>query len=203
MELVLDLIPQSRLAKGFLHQFVLVTPVSIDAGPPYDIVVDTFRKGIWFLKNHPDFAANDNRINLLFIDVGPMKQHLPLNPGRGDQIIHSVQRTEHSAFAAAGGTDQCGDLVGFDGEVHTLDRVKRAIVNVQIPCPNGSMLNDRGVVGGCGFGCGIWTHGQFLFRKRFLMTIAKAFMLKRRMSRTTMAAAAIWRNSGWGREVHW
>ena len=48
-----------------------------------------------------------------------------------DQLVHAVEAAEQRGFAAAGRTDNRGNRLGLDADIHVLQGVKVAVVEVE------------------------------------------------------------------------
>ncbi len=131
-----------------------------------------------------------DRIHLVGVQVLAVEKHLAFGTGSRDQLVHAVEGPQQGGFAAAGGADNGGDTVAPDAHIDTAHGFKITVENAQV-------LGLDHVIDACRL------RHQNLRVKRLRITIAEAFRLSKRMSRITIAAAARWRHSACGRDVHW
>ncbi len=134
LQIVLDLFPErgllERALDGLVEDAAIAEAVELEAAD--DVVVDRHgRKGVGALKDHADAAADlDRRRVLVDIDLA----HLDDAGGAGDGIglVHAVEAAHEGGFAAAGGADERGGVVGGDVQVDVLQGVRCAVPRVQI-----------------------------------------------------------------------
>ena len=55
-----------------------------------------------------------------------------LHPGRGDEVVHAVEATQHGGLAAAGRADERGDLVLVHVEVHLPHGAEAPVVDAEV-----------------------------------------------------------------------
>ena len=58
-------------------------------------------------------------------------QHLPLDAGAGNDVVHPVERPQERALAAAGRADEGGDDVRVNGDRDVVERPGLAVEEVQ------------------------------------------------------------------------
>ena len=74
-----------------------------------------FGKGLGFLEDHPDAVAHLHRVHVCGVEVLPVEEHLALGMRcAGTQFVHAVEGAQQGDFAAAGRTDDGGDLIALD-----------------------------------------------------------------------------------------
>ena len=96
-----------------------------------NVLKDGLRERIGFLKDHSHPSAKHRQIDTLLVYVYSIQQDFALDPGSRNNVVHPVQCAEQSGFAAAGGTDQGGDMILLDGHVHVLQGQGIAIVEME------------------------------------------------------------------------
>ncbi len=133
VEFVLDLVPQSGARQGVLHDIadLLLVPAE-DPRAVGDVVEDALREGVGLLEDHPDPAPHLDRIHVRAVDVHPVVEHLAFDTGARDQVVHTVERTQQRRLPTTTRTDECGDLAAGDGQVHLLDGLVVAVVDIEI-----------------------------------------------------------------------
>ena len=123
---VLDLVPEVRAPQRLLDEVVAVatsrcrllfsfTPASTLSR--IDIVGNGF--GRW--NTMPTWRRTSTGSTPWAVEVVAVDQHLALDAGAGDDLVHAVQGAEEGRLAAAGRADEGRDGAGLDGEGHALD----------------------------------------------------------------------------------
>ena len=140
VELVFALIPDSSAPQRCLHQFVHIAAVAIDAGTEGDVFVNRFGEGIRALEHHADPTPHFDRIDIGGIEILPFVDHPTLEPTAGDQVIHSVEGSQHCAFAATGWSDERCDLASGNFEEDILDRFKGAVADRDVITGDGHLI---------------------------------------------------------------
>ena len=128
LELVLDVVPERGAAEAALDELVHVALVAVDPRPEGDVLVDRLRERVRLLEDHPDAAADGDRIDRLREQVLAVEQDPALGAVRRDEVVHPVDRPQQRRLAAAGRADQRGDRVLGDLDVDVADRPERAVV---------------------------------------------------------------------------
>ena len=213
LELVFDLSPQRCLGQRLLDQIVHVGDLHAgDAGTVSDVVVDRLREGVGLLEHHADASADLDWVDILRVDVVVLEEHLSFDAGAVHEVVHPVQRAEKRGLAAAGGSDQGGDLVLPEAQVDVGDGTEVAIEDVDVLAANqaagsvghgvvtrgGVELRVRGVVGHVDARA---AHGYHRFWNLLRMKMARAFMRRSTPSSRTLVAAANSWNPSCGRPV--
>ena len=127
--------PLQRLLDEVVHV------VDLHAGDPRavgDVVVDRLRERVGLLEHHADVRADGDGVDGLRVDVLAVVEHLTLDAGAGDEVVHPVEAAQHGGLAAAGGTDHRGDLVATVGQVDVVHGVEVAVEDVEV-----ARLHDR------------------------------------------------------------
>ena len=136
VETVLDLVPQVGAAQGPLDQIVgvgLGDLAVVQAHAGEHVLADGHRRErVRALEDHADVAADLDRVDVLGVQVAAFEQHLALDVGAGDDLVHAVERAQHGRLAAAGRADEGGDLVRLDVQVDILDGQEVAVIDVQM-----------------------------------------------------------------------
>src|SRR6266511_1421957 len=128
LELVFDLVPQGGAVQGMFDQVVHVGHVHAgDAWPVGDVVVDGLGERVGFLEDHADQPAYLDRVDLPVVEVLAVVGDAAGDPGAGDEVVHPVQGPQDGGLAASGRSDQGGDLVLVDGDVHAADGLVVAV----------------------------------------------------------------------------
>ena len=127
LEAVLHLLPQGGPAQRRLDDVVeFVTLLdAVEARAEGEVVVDRFRERVRLLEDHADPAPHLDRIDVGSIQVDAVVQDRALDPRRLDEVVHPVEAPQHGRLAAAGGSDEGGDLVLADGEVDVAHGAER------------------------------------------------------------------------------
>ena len=117
-ELVLDLVPQRRLAQASLDELVLrrlALDQSVEPRRRGHVVVDGHRRErIRLLEDHPDGAPDRRRLHIRIVDVDALVGDLPRAARPGHDLVHPIEAPQERGLAAAGGTDDRRDRVGAD-----------------------------------------------------------------------------------------
>src|SRR3954452_846879 len=123
-----------------------------------DVVEDRHRrKRIRALEDHPDRAADRHNIDVVAIKRGVIEQDLSLDTTARNLLVHPVDRAHKRRLAAAGRSDDGGDLVGREVEVDALHRLVVAVKALQAAQRDGVALGALGyrwpaLLGGRGHG---------------------------------------------------
>ena len=142
-ELVLDLVPQRRLAQcefdprghvGLGQAFVVADRVG-------DVLEDRHRERHRLLEHHADLAAQAVHRVLRIEDVLAVQQHLA---GRGHLRVERIDAVEHAQqrrLATARRSDQRGHALFRDFQVDVLQRLELVVIEVE---PARGKLDGRG-----------------------------------------------------------
>src|SRR5690606_32512388 len=121
-----------------------------------------------------------------------------------------IEAPQNGGFATPGGTDQGGDLVSGEVEADIFDGLEVAVVDVESLEPHHEVGRHRRLCRlgfsrhavsrpvGC-FGC----HDHAFLAYRLRSITAPRLSSNSRSSSARLSAAARWRNSSCGYEVHW
>src|SRR5690606_34811945 len=96
------------------------------------VVVDAHGEWCRLLENHTDLRANQRNIQLGLKKVFSVEQDLTFCALPGIQFEHAVEGAQQGGFAATRWADERRDLVLENRHADVLDRVKIAIVEIQI-----------------------------------------------------------------------
>jgi hypothetical protein len=97
------------------------------------VVADRHRRErVRALEHHPDLAADEHGVDARAVEVVAVDEHLAVDAGAGDDLVHAVERADEGRLAAAGGADQRRDRAGLDRERDTLDGEEVAVVDVEV-----------------------------------------------------------------------
>ncbi len=130
---ILDLIPNSATTQGFFNNFIqfgLGSGQPVDARTIGDIVVNGFRKRVWFLKNHAHLGPQLHRIDTFVIDVFTVQQDRALNAANVDRVVHPVDTAKKRRFPTPRRPDERRHGLVLDRHIHIFDRVGVAIINL-------------------------------------------------------------------------
>src|SRR5919106_3783174 len=143
----LELLPDGGTAEGTLDQLVHVLGVHADdPRPEGDVLVDRLGERVGLLEDHADAAPDLDRVDPVAVQVLAVVLDLALDPRPRDQVVHPVQAPDQGALAAAGGTDEGGDLVLVDVEVDAAEGQEAAVVHVHVVEPEHDLGRGGAVV---------------------------------------------------------
>ena len=97
-----------------------------------DVVIDGHREGVRLLEDHADALAQDVDVHLVLVDVHAVELDVAGDAAALDEVVHAVQAFQKRGFAAAGRTDERGDLLFRDVDIDIFQRMEAAIVQVHI-----------------------------------------------------------------------
>src|SRR6185437_16627484 len=94
VETILDLVPERGCAQRMLDAIVQRLLLSLAMNPRAvgDVLVDGLRKRIRPLEHHADPMPNDDRIDVVAVDVLSVEHDLAGDPGAWREIVHPVDR---------------------------------------------------------------------------------------------------------------
>src|SRR5690606_6815540 len=95
-----------------LHSFIQ-SAFCVDAGDTQgidDVFVDRFRKGVRFLKDHANAAAQGNDLQFGIVNAVTIDPDIPLVTDPVNQVVHPVEIAQQGGLPAAGWSDERGDL---------------------------------------------------------------------------------------------
>ena len=84
------------------------------------------------LEHHADLAAHEHGVDAGTVQVVAVEQHLALDAGAGDDLVHAVEGAQERRLAAAGRADEGRDAAGLDREGDALDGEEVAVVDVEV-----------------------------------------------------------------------
>ncbi len=112
----------------FIHQGL--APDAIHSKPVSNVVENRFRKGIRFLKYHPDAATNIGDVHVQ--DVFAIEKDLAFYSRVSNRFVHAVHGPEKGRFPAARRPYESGDLISGDVDPDVVKGLKRPVVEVEI-----------------------------------------------------------------------
>jgi hypothetical protein len=134
-QLVLDLVPQRRLAQGALDALIELgaRELLVKAQAEGDVVVDRHREGRRLLEHHADARAQLVHVDRVRQDVVPVEDDLALGALLGIEAVDAVEAAQQRGLAAARGADQRRHLPVEEIEVDVLERLELAVEEVEVP----------------------------------------------------------------------
>ena len=154
-QVVLHFVPKRGHAERFFESLVEDLPIahSVQSQPDEHVLLDRHgRKGIRFLENHSDPAANHRGIDPGGVKVFAAKQNLAFHPRARDELVHSVKATEEGRFPATARPDDRGDRFRRDRDRDVLDRALFAVPDREILHVEGGRMDGRGGRAAAGVG---------------------------------------------------
>src|SRR5271166_352844 len=112
---------------------------AIEAQAEGDIVEDAHRERVRLLEDHADVAPHHDGIDILRVDVLAEEMDVALETEAIDQVVHAVEAAQHRALAAAGRSDEAGDLALVNRHVAVAHGEKRAIQDFLDLAVNGEL----------------------------------------------------------------
>jgi hypothetical protein len=97
-----------------------------------DVVVEAHGKRIGFLEYHADPLAQVYDVGIGSVDIGAFVKHGTLDPNAAYQVVQPVERAEERGFTASGRTDQRRDAPFLDVDGDVLQRLGRAIPEIEV-----------------------------------------------------------------------
>ena len=95
--------------------------------------IDIVGNGFGFWKTMPTARRTETTSTCGAYRFSPSSRTSPSALAPDDLLMHPVDAANHGRLAAAGGSDDRGDVGGCEGEADVLDRVMGAVVGVQGP----------------------------------------------------------------------
>ena len=136
VQTILDLVPQVGATQGPLDQIIRVglgdlAVVELHTGQ--HVLADGHgRERVRTLEHHADVTTDGDRIHILVVQVLAFQQHLAFAVGARNDLVHAIEGAQHGGLATAGRSDERGDLVGFDVDVHVFHGQEVAVEDVQM-----------------------------------------------------------------------
>jgi len=113
-------------------QLLLVSD-TMDAATVSHIVVDAHRERAWALRNEADVTAYLREFAAASLeDIVLTQVHFAIHLQAFHTVVQSVEGTEECRFAATGRTDDAGNLVLWDANVHILQNLGTIDINIQV-----------------------------------------------------------------------
>ncbi len=100
--------------------------------PVSHIIENTHRKGIRFLENHAHITAKQVNVGFRCVDIPSVQHYLSRDLTALYQIVHTVQCLQQSRLATAAGTYESRDFLGRKMQIHRLQGMEIAVVQIQI-----------------------------------------------------------------------
>src|SRR5699024_26886 len=135
VQTVLDLFPEIGTAQGLLSDLLelLLVLLTGESQARDHIVLDGHGwERVGLLEDHADGVTDGYRVDLGAVDVLAIEHDLAFDVGTRYDLMHPVDGTQHGGLAATGWSDEGGDRTCRDLEVHVLDGVEIAVVDVDI-----------------------------------------------------------------------
>jgi len=136
VEAVLDLVPDCRPAQCLLDAFGQVALVAdpAQAQAVGDVLEHGLRERVRLLEHHADAHPDLDRIDVGpdQVDVVRPQRDRPFVARVGLQVVHPVEAAQKRALAAARWPDQRGHLVLRDHQVDVLERLVRAVPEIEL-----------------------------------------------------------------------
>ena len=134
VEFVFHFIPKGGLTEAFFHDLVELTAVVTtgDAEGEDDVFVDGLGEGIVLLEDHADAFAEGNDFDFGIVEAGAVETDIATMADAVDEIVHAIEVAQEGGFAAAGGTDEGGDVIFGKGEVDVVKDLLGAIPEVEV-----------------------------------------------------------------------
>ena len=130
LQSVLDLVPERRALERALHPLVEALLHPEDPRRPGNIVVDRLRERVRLLEDHPDSAADLDRLDIA-IEVDAVVKHLSVEPEARHGVVHPVEAPDERALPATRRPDHGSDQTPGDVETDVFDRDVRAVASGQ------------------------------------------------------------------------
>ena len=133
---ILDLVPQVGATQSPLDQIVRIglrDLAVVELHASEHVLADGHgRERVRTLEHHADVTTHSNRVDVLVVQVLAFQQHLAFAVSARNDLVHAIERAQHRGLATAGRSDESGDLVGFDVDVHIFNGQEVAVVDVQM-----------------------------------------------------------------------
>ena len=133
VQAVFHFLPQRGAAQAALHRLVEHGSLAHagDAQAVDDVFVDGFGEGIRFLEDHADKSAQGDDFDRRIPDAAAGKLDVAGVTDAVDQLVHAVEIAQQSRFAAAGRSDERGDLALGNVEGDVLQRLLFAVEEIE------------------------------------------------------------------------
>src|SRR5712692_6488130 len=133
-ELVLHLVPQGGAPQRGLDPPVELglRQLFIEPDAERDVLVDRHRKRRRLLEHHADPGAQQVEILPGRKNVLAVEQDVALGALVGIKIVHPIENTKQRGLAAAGWSDEGGDLALVERDVDVAQRFVGAVVEIEI-----------------------------------------------------------------------
>jgi hypothetical protein len=132
-ELVLDLVPQRRLAQRAFDALahLALGQLFVVADTVGDVLEDRHRERHRLLEHHADLAAQPIHRVLRVEDVLPVQQHLAAGDLLGIQRVDAVEHAQQRGLAAARRADQRGDALFRNRQIDRLECMEFPVMEIQ------------------------------------------------------------------------
>jgi hypothetical protein len=136
VEAVLDLVPEVGATQRALGEVVGIrlgdAPV-VELDAREHVLLDRHRRErVRALEHHADLAAHEHGVDAGTVEVAAVDEHLTVDVGARDDLVHAVQRAEERRLAATGRADERGDAARLDVERDAFDSLELAVVDVEV-----------------------------------------------------------------------
>ena len=102
------------------------------AGTVGHVVVDGHGEGVGLLEDHTDTLAQIGDILAGGVDILSPVQQGAVDLHNGNKVVHPIETAQEGGLAAAGRTNERGDLVLRDLDVDILQRVVFSVIQVEV-----------------------------------------------------------------------
>lgn len=131
METVFQFVPDCCLAKALFNDFIKIGFLgdAFESRTVSNVVINALRERVRLLEYHAYMTAENDRIDFgVCIDAG--EKDIPFYAAARNEVVHAVQRAQECGFAAAGWSDESGNLILFNAQVDVLQCLESAVVEI-------------------------------------------------------------------------
>ena len=105
-QLAHNVIPEIDFAQGLFDPHLHIVRWRHQASPKRHVVEDRHRKGIWAREEHADVTAYRHGVSARRVEVFTEQEHLPIDFGTFDEVVHAIERAQHRTLARARRADE-------------------------------------------------------------------------------------------------
>ena len=92
------------------------------------------------MEYHAHFGAQEIQVDIFVEDVFAVEQELAVGLHAGVEVVHAVEGAQQGGFAAAGGADKGGYLIGGNIHIDVFQRMEGAVVKVEVAYGNFALV---------------------------------------------------------------